>query len=177
MAVDERGALWVPVATVMPLHISRLGKMSTMMVENKKIAQDLSYRLGGRAQKPPGIVTMPAADGQTPIMIAGLGECEAAEMEDIALEALEKSEEQMQKTGASIDFASERERRGYEPVETFDTRYREYLHERAEYGKRNIRTALTQPFAEHVHEHGLGRGQSMVTVPANPVKEQQSSGS
>jgi hypothetical protein len=169
--VDERNALWLPIAKQMPLHISRLGKMSTMLVENKKLAQDMAAMFGGRAAKPQGIVTMPSADGTTPIMIAGMGQCEAAELEDIALEALEKDAEQIKKTGTAVDFAAERERRGYAPVETFDTRYREYLAERAEYGRRNLRTAITTPYGQHVREHGMGKGQSMSVVPSNYPKE------
>jgi len=167
MLPSEQGALWLPVAKHLPLHISRLGQVSTMLVENKKMVQDMAALFGGRAARPQGFMTIPSADGTTPIMVAGLGQCEAAELEDIALEAIEKDAARVAKGLPAVDFEAEREQRGVPPKETFATRYREYLQERADYGRRNIRTALTTPYTRHVREHGMGKGQSMSVVPSN----------
>ena len=172
----EQGALWLPIQQTLPLHIVRLGRQpETVLVQNQKFVKEMSAVFGGRASKPSGFVTMPSADGQTPIMVAGMGMVETAELEDIALEALEKDAAQVKRTGTSIDFAAERERRGAPPVETFDARYREYLQERADWGRRNIRTGLTTPYSKKVREEGMGKGQAMSAVPSNyPTKEQTS---
>ena len=173
MTPMEAGALWLPIEQNMPLHIVRLGRQpETIFVQNQKFVRELSAAFGGRASRPEGMVTMPSADGRTPIMIAGMGGVEAAELEDIALEALEKDAAQVKKTGGAIDFAAERERRGAAPVETFDTRYREYLQERGDWGRRNIRTSLTTPYMQKVREDGMGKGQAMSAVPSNyPTQE------
>jgi len=164
----EEGLL-IPIAQVMPLYISRLGQQTdTLLIENKKFVQDLARFFDGqRAAKPEGMVTIPAADGSTPIMIAGMGQCEAAEMEDIALEAIEKAEAQTKKTGAAIDFAAERERRGAASAESFSDRVKEYFQARADQGRRNFRTGANTPMAEL----GLTRGQSMIVSPGMPGKE------
>ncbi len=165
MTPAEDGSLWLPLAQIMPLHIARLGETSTMLIRNRSYIDAMSQVFGGRAAKPDGIGSMPASDGETPIMVAGLGECEVSEMQDILLEALEKTEAQVKKTGTAIDFEAERERRGFPSAATFDQRYREYFQERADYGRRNLRTALTTPYT------GGGRGQSMIALPRMPFKE------
>ena len=164
----EQGGLYIPIAQVMPLHIQRLGETSTMLIRNRAYVDAMSQVFGGRSAKPQGIVAMPAADGETPILVAGLGECEVAEMEDILTEALEKTEAQVKKTGTAIDFESERAARGAPSAETFDQRLREYMQARVDYGKQNIRTALTTPFGQHVREQGgLSRGQSQIALPTH----------
>ena len=159
---QEQGALWVPIARQLPLHLVKLGQMSTMMIENKKFVADMAEVFGGRAAKPAGVMTIPSIDNTTPIMVAGLGGTEVAELEDIALEAMEKDEEQYRKTHSAIDHAAERERRGAPTAESFDTRFREAMQARADHGRRNIRTALTTPYDGRIE-----KGQAMSVVPHN----------
>lgn len=158
---QEEGSLWLPFERHLPLHICRLGQMSTMIVENKKLAQEMAHIWGGRAAKPQGVMTIPSADNTTPIMIAGLGHCEVAELEDIALEAIEKDAAQIMQNGGAVDFAAERERRGLPSRESFDQRFRDAMQARADYGRANMRTALTTPMEK------MSKGQAMVAVPHN----------
>ena len=158
MRASEQGAIWIPIEKYMPLVLSHRGQLTQMLVENRKAAGDLAQVFGGRAAKPNGVLQIPSADGTTPIMIAGLGECEVAEMEEIAIKAYEDSVDQVKKTGATIDFDAERERAGMPPAETFDTRVREYMQDRADAGRRNFRSGLHTPIS-------ILRGQTMQTMP------------
>ena len=78
-----------------------------------------------------GEVVLIGADGHTPLIIAGLGETEVAEIEEIALAALEKQEKTMKETGGSpINFAKYREDNHLPPAEALDSLFRQALRDR-----------------------------------------------
>lgn len=146
MTPMEEGALWIPIARHLPLHISRLGQVSCMLVENRKFAQDMAQVFKGRADRPPGMVTIPSRDGSTPIMVAAYGQVEVAELEEIALEAIERDARAVARTGHALDLEEERQLRGYGPSETADVRIREGMSTRARILRANWRSAGREPF-------------------------------
>ena len=91
---------------------------------------DIAYSLGGRDKKPRKPLFLYGPRGE-PIMLMGAGEATAAEMEDLAYEALDKAE---------IDFAAKRERDGYPSREKFDSLFRNALRDRMEKHRRSPRT-------------------------------------
>lgn len=89
----------------------------------------------GRTQKPKKPLMLYGPDNYMPIVVIGDGVTEAAEMEDLALAALDKQEAAVKKHGRAIDFDDERERRGLVRREDFGTALAEAFAERARYLK------------------------------------------
>jgi len=67
---------------------------------------------GGRAAKPQQEVVVVGPDGRTPILVAGLGVTEVAEIEDVIHEAVERAEKRMKDYGQQLPIQEYRERRG-----------------------------------------------------------------
>ena len=128
--------LWLPVAQMplagVPLPMANMVRKTRPGYLGTSITQvkDLGQAYGGRAGKPIGEVVLIGADGMTPLIIAGMGECEVAEMEEIALAALEKQEKNIRDNGSPINFVKYREDNGLPPVEKFDELYRTALMDR-----------------------------------------------
>jgi hypothetical protein len=97
-----------------------------------------------------------------------MGECEIAELEDIALEAYEKAARTLARCGTTIDFAEERDKRGLPPVEKFDELYRQALEDRIHNQKTN---PTDYPSRDYARESGLIHGQGQAVVPALPWKD------
>ena len=93
---------------------------------------DIAYSLGGRDQKPRKPIFLYGAHGE-PIILIGAGEAEAAELEDLAHEALAQP---------AMDFAAKRERYGYPPRDQFDSLFRNALRDRM---KRHKQNPITDP--------------------------------
>jgi hypothetical protein len=83
-----------------------------------------------RNHRPKKPVMLYLPDGSA-LIIAGMGEAEAAEIEDIAYTQMDKK---------PFDFEDARERAGYARSEDFDTFFREGLDRSIAYKKRNQRT-------------------------------------
>ena len=96
-------------------------------------AAELAYSLGGRDKKPRKPIFLYGPYGQ-PIMLIGAGEADAAELEDLAQEAVAKAE---------MDFAAKRERYGYPAREQFDSLFRNALRDRV---KKHQQNPITDPF-------------------------------
>ena len=90
-------------------------------------AGDLAYTLGGRAKKPRKPIFLFGPHGE-PIILIGAGEAEAAELEDLAQEAMAHK---------PVDFAAKREQHGYPQREQFDSLFRQAVRNRMERHRRN----------------------------------------
>lgn len=106
-----------------------------------KDIEDFTHAMGGRDAKPKGPVLLWGPDGSQ-IYIMGAGEASAAEIQDLAYEAMEKAQKQAKQSGRSFDFNSRRERAGLPSADKFDSLYREALRERA---RRHMANPITDP--------------------------------
>lgn len=80
----------------------------------KNLISDLPYQMGGRAVKPDAPIVIRMTDGSTTIL-PGFGVTEAAELQDMAYQQLEKKREDW------------REKYGFADRATFDSRLREHM--------------------------------------------------
>lgn len=95
----------------------------------RKHIEEFPQALGGRDVKPHHPIVLWGPDG-TQIMIMGAGEASAAEIQDLAYEALEQAEEQCRKTGQSVNTDERRERDRLPRREDFDAMFRDALSRR-----------------------------------------------
>jgi hypothetical protein len=121
-------------------------------VNNAADARDLSHRLGGRAVMPKREIVLVGADGQTAIVIPGAGVTEAAELEDVALEAYEAQEAKLRAGKPLVDFDELRERAGLPPRKEFDSLFRQAMQDRIARHKANPRT---DPARQPLRTRGL----------------------
>lgn len=133
--------IWIPVAKRMPVFYGkhRLQKMipTATFFEDPS---EIGHVFGGRHATPNQPIVVEGADGDTPTVILADGECEASELEDLALAALEKSKERMKKTGSALDFDGFRERTGKPRKEDVPQLLAEAIERRLNEQKRNWRT-------------------------------------
>ena len=95
----------------------------------------------GRTAKPKKPLMVYGPDNYMPICVIGDGVTEAAEMQDLALEAIGRQEEAVKRNGGrGMNFDDARERAGLMRREDFGVAVAEALAERAAYKKRNHRT-------------------------------------
>jgi len=94
----------------------------------------------GRAEKPKKPLMVYGPDNYMPIAIIGDGVTEAAEMQDLALEAIDRQQESVRKYGRGMDFDAARERAGMVRREDFGTAFAEAMAQRVKYLKANSRT-------------------------------------
>lgn len=94
----------------------------------------------GRTAKPKKPLMIYGPDNYMPICVIGDGVTEAAEMQDLALEAIGRQEESMKRNGRGMDFDSARERAGMVRREDFGTAMAEAMERRVKYLKANQRT-------------------------------------
>ncbi len=111
---------------------------SVILIKGKSQVEDMAYLSGGRANRPRKPVMLVGPDGTTPVMVAGAGNVEGAELEEIALAEWERQEERIKRgRPAGIDFEAIRGRRGLPPREQFDQDFREAVQRRINAHKRN----------------------------------------
>ena len=94
----------------------------------------------GRQRMPVRPLMLYGPDDGVPICIVGDGVTEAAEMQDLALAALDKQEETFKKTGRAFDFDDARERAGMVRREDFQTAWHDAFERKAKEQKANWRT-------------------------------------
>ena len=87
-------------------------------IRNRKMVEEFAYAQG-RATMPKKPLMLYGADNYTPIVVIGDGVTEAAEMQDLALGALDKQETQYKKSGRGFDFDEAREKAGMVRREDF----------------------------------------------------------
>ena len=132
--------LLIPIARVIDLVVcdepvpwDLTGEVSGYLRGRKQV-EEFAYAQG-RTEKPRKPLMLYGPDNYTPIVIVGDGVTEAAEMQDLALQAIDKQEAQYKKSGRGLDFDDMRERRGLVRREDFDTALKEAFAERAKYLK------------------------------------------
>jgi hypothetical protein len=105
----------------------------TRRATSRADAANIVRNAGGRDVAVYGGIVMVGPDG-TPFTLVARGE-EAGELEDIALEYIEKYEQQH-----VVDFEETRELHGRPSATTFDQNFREALWDRAKAHEKNFRT-------------------------------------
>lgn len=105
-----------------------------------KDPRDIGHVFGGRAAMPnqPIVLQQPGAVTPTIIMTAGVSE--AAEIEDLALEAQEKTAENLKKFGTTMDFDTIREKLGKPRREDVPQLMHDAIQRRIDEQKKNWRT-------------------------------------
>lgn len=123
------------------------GEVSGVM-RGKQQVMDFAHAVGRRTM-PKKPLMLYGADNYMPICVIGDGVTEAAEMEDLALEALDRQAESVKKNGRGMNFDEARERRGMVRREDFGTVLSEALMRNVKRRKANWRTdAADQPKPE-----------------------------
>ncbi len=135
----------VPVARVVDVYICEDDiplalKRTVSGSVNLDTAREIAARYGSRAYKPEKPLLVNGPDPGVPIMVAGFGMVEAAEIEDLALGALDKQAENMKKFGRAMDFDTMREEAGFVRREDFPQVFSDAMAERAEYLIKHQRT-------------------------------------
>lgn len=102
----------------------------------------------GRNRMPKQPLMVYGPDNAYPILIVGDGVTEAAEMQDLAQEALGKQEENVRKFGRAFDFDEARERAGMVRREDFGKVLSDALQKNVDYLKRN---QVTDPYGRNMH--------------------------
>ena len=99
-------------------------------------AQEIGHAFG-RSHKPRQPLMVYGPDNYMPILIIGDGETEAAELQDLAQDAIGRQEEMVRKTGRGFDFDSARERAGMVRREDFGRAASEAFERRAAFLRAN----------------------------------------
>ena len=104
-----------------------------------KQAEDFAHMVG-RDKMPKRPLMLYGPDNSMPILVVGDGVTEAAEMQDLAMEAIGKQAEQVKKSGRGMDFDDARERTGRVRREDFGMAFHEAMQRRVNYLKSHNRT-------------------------------------
>ncbi len=105
-----------------------------------KNAKDIAYRYGARDHKPFLPLYVKGPDDRVPMVVAGWGEVEASEIQDLTLAAIDKQQEMIKRTGRAMDFDEMREQARMVRREDFPQMLSDAALERAEYMKAHSRT-------------------------------------
>lgn len=108
-------------------------------------AAGISTMFGSRHFKPTAPILLVGPDGRVPILLIADGDTEAAELEDLAQEAINQQEEQLAAGGRGMDFDKLREKHGQVRREDVDVSIREAIQRRIDHHKAN---PVTDPFRE-----------------------------
>lgn len=108
-----------------------------LSINEARDADDLAYRVGGRAVKPNREVLLVGADGATPVLLMADPEMEAAEIADIAAESYERQSKRIAEGRGVIDFAAARQRRGMPSREDAGAHIAQAIADRMEEHRRN----------------------------------------
>jgi len=112
-------------------------------LRGKKHVEEFAYAQG-RAMKPKKPLMVYGPDNYVPILVIGGGDTEASEMQDLALAAIDKQEEQMKRSGRGFNFDEVREQRGMARREDFGEYLADALSRYAKKAKDNGRIRSTQ---------------------------------
>jgi hypothetical protein len=89
----------------------------------------------GKSKMPTKPLMVVGPDGGVPIIVMVDGDTEASEMQDLALAAVDKQQEQIKKTGRAMDFDDLREQYGMVRREDFSQVFSDGLQRNVEYLK------------------------------------------
>jgi hypothetical protein len=135
--------LIVPIARVVDVAVvyedqiplDMQGQLSGSLRGAQQVA-DFAHAIG-RNKMPKRPLMVYGPDNGYPILVIGDGVTEAAEMQDLAQEALGKQEENVRKHGRAFDFDEARERHGMVRREDFGKVLSDALQRNVDYLKRN----------------------------------------
>lgn len=143
--------LIIPVARVVDLVVSDgpipwdLTGETCGYLRHRTAVEDFAHAQG-RTTKPTLPLMLYGSDDRTPIVVVGDGVTEAAEMQDLALAALDKQETQYKKSGRGFDFDEAREKAGMVRREDFGNAMADAFAERVAYLKAH---QVTEPGKRH----------------------------
>lgn len=93
--------------------IAKMGKAVSTGARGMKEANSIVEMLGGDPRfKPTAPILLIGPDGRTPILIIGDGMTEAAELQDMAMAAIGKQEDEIAAHGRGMDYDKLREKHG-----------------------------------------------------------------
>lgn len=91
----------------------RMGTVTAAGARGMREAMNLVDMLGGDPRfKPQAPILLVGPDGRTPILLVGAGETEAAELQDMAMEAIGHQDEMVAVGGRGMDYDGLREKHG-----------------------------------------------------------------
>ena len=140
----------VPIARVVDIVVCEdqvpfdmKGQVSGVL-KGMKQATDFAHAVG-RTKMPKKPLMLYGPDNSMPILVIGDGVTEAAEMEDLAVAAIGKQEENVKKFGRGFDSDELRERHGRIRREDFGVAMAEAFEARVKYLKARLVTEPTTP--------------------------------
>jgi len=92
-------------------------------------ARDIAYAFG-RDAKPVQPILVYGPDDRVLTVVMGNGLTEAAELQDMALEVMERNRERQRSQGGTVNFDELREEAGLVPREQYDAAFRDALRRR-----------------------------------------------
>lgn len=117
--------------------------------QGHKEAAGIATMFGSRHFKPTAPILLVGPDGRVPILLIADGDTEAAELEDLAQEAIDQQEGQLKAGGRGMDFDKLREKHGQVRHEDVDVSIREAIQRRIDHHKRNpVTDGFRQPQRE-----------------------------
>lgn len=147
--------LLIPIAKRIPVVYNEAGVPLSMRgqvsgaAHGAAQAADIAYAFG-RDAKPSGPILLYGPDDRVLTVIIGSGKTEASELQDIALEALERNaERERANRGSAVNFDELRQRAGAVPREQYDAAFRDALRRRVAQHKAN-------PFSDPARVPGRG---------------------
>lgn len=138
--IDRKLELYVPLARRiyggdgMPLSMA---PYVSAVTRGRSDTSAIAHMFGGRAAKPKRPILMYGPDSRVTHVIWADGQTEAAELEEVACETLEKAEQRMRETGRALNIDERRARAGLPPREKVDELIRDALRRRAQEHQRN----------------------------------------
>lgn len=122
-------------------------------VRGHREAAGISRMFGSPSYKPRAPILLVGPDGRVPILLIGDGVTEAAELEDMAQEAIDRQEAQIAAGGRGMNFDELRERSGQVRRDQVDTQIREAVSTRI---KHHLQNPRTDPFRQPLRDQ-LGK--------------------
>lgn len=142
--------LMLPIGYVPPRSMQRelapSGASVGAQADGMKAAGSLIDALGrGPRFKPMEPILLIGPDGSTPILLITEGDVEAAELQDMAMEAIGNQEERVKEHGRGLDFDKLREKHGFVRREDAPMAIKDALAARIAHHKQN---PVTDPFRQ-----------------------------
>lgn len=132
----------VPIARRIPVVLNAGGVPMSLRgqvsgaVGSDAEAAEIAYAFG-RDAKPVAPILVYGPDERVLTVVMGNGLTEAAELQDIALEAMEVNRERLKRQGSPVNFDQLREEAGLVPREQYDAAFRDALARRVARHKAN----------------------------------------
>lgn len=148
--------LMLPTGFIPPRSMGRsVAAQATGMRDAMSIVDALGR---GPRFKPQAPLMLIGPDGSTPILLIGDGVTEAAELQDMAMEAIGNQQERVAEYGRGLDFEKLREKHGYVKREQAGMAIKDAIAARIAHHKQNpVTDPFRQPrYAERAPQFALG---------------------